>query len=285
MDDNYMENIPTYEDEIPQPTESYYEPPYSPENVSKPKNTVDVVLEKIKSLPKYVWGIVAGGVVALIALVVVLSLLGNSYKTPIQKAEKLLNAKSLSKIVDKAPSILNGFCETEAKNILKIIKKSDDYADAMEDAEDEFADIIESVQDECGKNYKIALNVEEKEELERADVRAFRDELRDIAEYAEDLDEMDSDDYEDMADEMGITKSQAKDLVKQLEKACKKCKTASVTAGYKLSVVVSVSGSEMDEPEETELTVNVFKVDGRWVPDVFSLMDEINIYSLLYALS
>lgn len=238
------------------------------------------VLDKVKALPKKIWALVAAGVVAVIALIVVLSILGNTYKTPIKAAEKLLNTKSVSKIIDKAPTLLNGFGDSEAKKLIKIAKKSDQYKDMIEDAEDAFEEATEMLKDEYGKNYKIEIKVEDKEKLEKDDVRDFRDQLRDISDLADNLDDLDSDDYEDMADELGISKGQAKDAVKELKKFCKECKSAKVSAGYELEIVVSIDGSEAEEPTETEMTVRVFKVDGRWVPDVFSLVENLGMGAL-----
>ena len=38
-------------------------------------------------------------------------------------------------------------------------------------------------------------------------------------------------------------------------------------AGYELTVTVTLSGSELDEPEEDEITMTVYKVNGRWVSE------------------
>ena len=239
------------------------------------------VWEKIKALPRKIWIIAGAGVAALIAVIIILSLLGNTYKTPIQTAEKLLNIDSVEKIIDRVPSLLNGFGESEAEDIIKIVKKSDQFKDVMEDAEDAFDEMLENAKDEYGKNFKINLEIDDKEKLEKDDTKEFRNKLRDISDLSEQLDDMDSDDYEDMADELGISKSQAKKLVKALKSFCKECKSASVKEGYELSLIVSLTGSELDEPEETEFTVRVFKVDGRWVPDVFSLIESIGIGRLM----
>lgn len=226
----------------------------------------------------------AVAVVAVVAIIVVLSLLGNTYKTPLKAAEKLLNMKSVEKIINNVPSVLNGFGEKEAKTIIKIAKKSEQYEDLIEDAEDSYADTVEDMKDEYGKNYKITLKVDEKEKLEKDDLKEFRNQLRDVAEYGEMLDDLDSDDYEDLADELGVKKSDIKKAVEELKNFCKDCKSAKVTAGYELSVIMSLNGSELDEPEETDMTIRVFKVDGRWVPDVFSLASEMGLGYLLYSL-
>ena len=295
--ENTFENVPTPENEVvEQPVEQVAEQPAEKKldvaemanaAVAKAKDLIankDTLVEKIKAIPSKIWIMAGAAVVALVAVIVALSLMGNTYKTPIQNVEKLLNTKSITKIIDNAPSVLNKFGEAEAEKALKIIKKSDQYEDAIEDAEDAFDTLRETLADEFGKNFKINLKVTEKEKLEKEDVKEFRDQLREIGDYGTDLKDMESDDYEDMADALGITKSQAKELINLAKDFCKECKSAKVSAGYELTVAASITGSEVDEAEETEIIVRVFKVDGRWVPDVFSLAQEINIYSLIYAL-
>ena len=81
----------------------------------------------------------------------------------------------------------------------------------------------------------------------------------------EKYEDLDSDDYEDIADELGISKSQAKKVVKIAKSVGKKLKKAKVTKGYELEVVRILKGSELDEPEESDSTVYVYKVNGRWI--------------------
>lgn len=312
MEDNIFEKENAVEDEVVQPAEEQTEvqqPVEEQTEVQQPENkdmsvkyllesgkkkaqeifaNKDIYLNKVKEIPKKIWIMAGAGILAVISIILILSLVGNTYKTPVKAAEKLLNSKSVTKVIDNAPGLLNGFGEDEANKIIKIVKKSDQYEDAIEDAEEYFDEMIESVKDECGANYKIKIKVDEKEKLEKEDCKEFRENLRSVAKLADNIDDMDSDDYEDMADSMGITKSQAKDMVKTMESFCKKCKKAKVSAGYELDLVMSVTGSEMDEPQETEVTVRVFKVDGRWVPDVFTLVNMFgvrNITSLLGGLS
>jgi len=284
MENNFFDN--NSETEVLQPVEQPVEaqPAEKTFNFADVANSVadkakDMVankgsfMDKIKAIPKKVWILAGAAIAALIVVCVVFSILSNTPSAPINAAEDVLNAKSVTKMIDKVPSVLNGFGESEAKKIIKILKKSDQYADIIEDAEDAYAEMREELEDEYGKNFKIKFKVTEKEELEKEDNKIFRDQLRRIADLGEQLEDMDSDDYEDMADTLGITKSQAKDMVKALESFCKDCKKAKVTKGYELTVVASITGSEVDEPDENELTIRVFKVDGRWVPDVFSLVE------------
>lgn len=233
------------------------------------------LLDKIKAVPKKVWIAIGGGVAALIVVIIVLSLLGNTYKTPIKAAEKLLNSKSISQVLNRAPALLNGFGEDEAKVLIGIAKKTDMYKDNIEDIEDGFESVIEMLEDNVGKNYKISLKVTDKEELEKDALKAFREQLRTIGKMGNQLDDLDNDDYADMADELGISKAQAKKAVKNVVAFCKDCKGAKVQKGYELTIEVTLTGKELDEPIELEIHFDVFKVDGRWVPGVFTAADKV----------
>ena len=229
------------------------------------------LLDKIKAVPKKIWAFVGAGIAALIVIAIVLSMLGNTYKTPIKAAEKLLNSKSVKQVIDRAPALLNGFGEGEAETLIKIAKKTDYYKDNIKDIEDTFDEAIEMVEDTVGKNYKVSLKVTDKEKLEKDDLKAFRNNLRSVAELGEYLDELDNDDYDDM----GISKSQVKKAVKTLESFCDECKEAKVQKGYELTVEVKLTGKELDEPVEFEVNIDVFKVNGRWVPGVFTAADKV----------
>ena len=81
--------------------------------------------------------------------------------------------------------------------------------------------------------------------------------------------------FDGAADSMGISRSDAKKLAKEVESICSELKKAKVTAGYELELTIKVKGSELDEPEEEELTICVYKINGRWFLDVISLVEGI----------
>lgn len=220
---------------------------------------------------------IAGAAAAILiaAIIVIFSLATNTYKTPVKEVEKIVNMKNAEKMINQAPAVLNGFGEKEAKAILKIMKKSDDWDDMMDEANEAWEETVENLEDEYGK-YKIKIKVEDKDKLDKDDCEEFQDMLDEIAEYRDYLKDMDSDDYEEMAEELGVSKSEAKKIVAQAEKFLKKCKSAKVTAGYELDLLVTIDGK--DGEDESELTVNVYKVNGRWVLDVFSLVRMFGYY-------
>lgn len=237
-------------------------------------NNRGAILGKIKALSQKAWIMIGGGVAALIAIILVLGLLGNTYKSPIKATEKLLSSKSFNQVIKRAPAVLNGFGESEAKTLIRIVKKTDAYKENKEDIEDGFDKLIDMLEDNAGKNYKIQLKVVDKDELERDDIKAFRDQLRNIGDQGKTLEDLDKDDIEDMADETGLSKAKVKKIIKVAKGFCKDCDKAKVKKGYALTVEVKVTGRKLDEPLEMEIPVNVFKVDGRWVIDVFTLADD-----------
>lgn len=226
-------------------------------------------LDKIKEIPKAVWVAAVAAVTAIIAIIVIVSLLGNTYKTPIKAIEKLWNCKRPSQYIDLTLAQMNGLAENEINEVYEILMKSDNVDEKMEEAELLFEDQIEDLKDEYGSNYKFSFEIVDKVELERENLKSFRESLRnvgeEIEEFVEETEDYDSDDWEDAADEIGLTRSQAKKLVSALKKLGKKFDSAKVSAGYEVSVVIKITGSELDEPEERESTFTVIKVDGRWV--------------------
>ena len=139
------------------------------ELVKNPKT----ILDKIKAVPMKLWIIIGGAAAALIVTLIVIGMLGNTYKTPINAAEKVLNSKSVNQIVKRAPAVLNGYGESEARTLLKIAKKTELYKDNADEIEDAFDKVIELLEENVGRNYKINLKVTDKDELDEKDLKAF----------------------------------------------------------------------------------------------------------------
>lgn len=247
IENEYVEETPVMQ-EVPLVTPAY-------EMAQEPK-------KKKKNLKAWlIAGISALVAIAAVVLVLVF-LVGNTYKTPITLAEKAVNTKKASAGLDKQVATLNGFCEKEYKEIAKIIKKSDAYDNMLESYEEQ----IEYYKDEYGSNYKIKYKITDKEKIDKDDLNDLRDKIRDMGEeMLEEFEEIDSDYYEEIADELGISESQAKKIVKSMESVAKTLKKVKITEGYTLTVTETIKGSELDEPEEEEHEVEVYKVNGRWV--------------------
>ena len=218
--------------------------------------------------------VIAGvAVVAVVAILLLVLGSGNSYMTPVEIAEDYANEREYTDPIEEQLALFNGFAEDELETIYDLYSETDDYADNVEDAKDRFEEQIQDMIDEYGEDYSFSYIVYDEEELEREDIREFREKLRSRAESLKELvdstDDYDSDDWEDLAEELGFdgNKTKAKELVEAIDELRQVYKTAEVTEGYKLWVTIEITGSELDEPEEIEEEICVFKVDGNWVPE------------------
>ena len=146
--------------------------------------------------------------------------------------------------------------------IKNILKKSDFY-----DAEVEaFEAKVENRSEQYGDNYKYKYKVVDKEKIDKDDLKEVQKELRaEGRSIYNEYKNLDSDDYEEMADGLGLTKAQAKKIGKLYKSIGKTMKNASVTKGYKLTVERTITGSELDKPKIEEITYTVYKINGRWV--------------------
>jgi hypothetical protein len=231
------------------------------EMVANPK----ALWEKIKAVPKKIWIAIGAGVAAILALVIILSIVTNTYKTPIKLMQAAENSKKASAQVNKEIAQYNGLCEKEFKQISNIMKKTDAYESELESAEES----IDYKKETYGDNYKIKYKIEDKEKLDKDELKEKQKEIRAIGKsYYKSYSELDADDYEDMADMLDISKAQAKKLAKLYKSIGKTLKGAKVTKGYKLTLTKTITGSELDEPIEQEgIEICVYKINGRWVSD------------------
>lgn len=247
------------------------------ELVNKVKDGVLGFVDKIKADPKgfgvKIGAIVVAAVIVIVGLFIGVGAATNNYKTPIKTMQKYANMKSYYDSTDKQIALANGFCEDELKAMAKLEKSTEDYKEDKADAKEDFKDGIDEMKDEYGSNYKYTYKVIDKEKLDKDELKDIRDNFRDQADAIESMieetEDFDSDDWEDMADSLGFDgeKSKAKKYVSILKDMRKAYKGAKVTAGYTLTVEVSLSGSELDEPEVDEREITVIKVNGRWITD------------------
>lgn len=253
---------------------------------SDKKFAIDVI-SKVKTLkneqPKKFFTL-SGIVTIALALVIILGcvlipMLSNTYKTPLDIELKYSNSRKPLTYFDECILATNGFAKSELEQILNILEKSDKFDE--DKLLEYWEENIEYYTDEYGKNYKFKYKILEKEKLDREDLKDFKSNLKEEAEkikdFVEEIDELDSDDIEEAADEMGLTRSEFKKLVKAYEDLADELKGAEISKGYELEVNYITTGSELDEPIENEYTINVYCINGRWVSE--------NIFYSLYRFS
>lgn len=192
----------------------------------------------------------------------------NNYKTPILEMQKLVNQKSPS----GTKLIQNAFRDTGASNSGELIKcaaKSDALVEVIEDLDENLVEIVEDRMDSYGGDFKVTYKVLDKSELKKSELRDYKKGIREkfsrLEELAQASKDYDSDDWEELADRLEITKGQAKSLMDAVKEMCDDVKHVEVSQGYELELSETITGSELDEPEEESSTMVVLKINGKWV--------------------
>lgn len=275
-EERYIDNesTPTTEATPPQS-----DPTFSKENVTAGAEQVKSRLKG--ALNRKALISVALALVILIGAIVGSRYAANNYMTPIRTMEKQANQSTINyrKLLQTNIRKL-GVSSGHARDIVNILRKSDDFLDTRDSLEEYYEERYESRQDNYGDNFKITYTVEDKIKLENSDLRDYQKEYRElvksIKESVEDTEDFDTDDWGDLADALGLTRAQTKKLVQAVKKALKDIDRTEVTTGYELDVVKTITGDALDEPKETSGTVRVVKVNGRWI-----LADDFDPYALL----
>ena len=219
--------------------------------------------------------LVALALVAVLVIVLINVIFGSSKNDPIKYMEKYDNAKEVDmiKLVSEA---YNGVDGGNMAKILKIMAKSDDFKEFIEDFEEGWVEDYEDKVDEFGKNFKISYknDKEMEEKLDRDELQDYKASIKlmgdDILDMVDEFKEMDKDEQKDVAEDMGLSYSDLKDMVEYMEALGRELKSATVDEGYELEVIKTTTGKELDEPEEDEVDIIVLKVNGRWINyDVF----------------
>ena len=145
----------------------------------------------------------------------------------------------------------------------------------MGDAQDILEENFNYMADEYGDDYKISYKIEWKEKLDKDDLKEMKEDIKDFAMDLKNVidiyEDLESDQWKEVADELGLSKANAKRIPKLLDDLYDELRSAKVTKGYELEVILRINGEYLDEPEEEELTLYVYKINGRWVaPEFFS---------------
>lgn len=218
--------------------------------------------------------LIAGGVIVVAAIVTLLCLLifsgGGSKTTPISVMEKYVNTKEI-KLETRTKDILAGIEGNKIAKIIKIAKKSDEFKDDIKDLEERAADAYEDRQDEYGKNFKIRYknDKEVEEKLDRDDLKDYKSSLKSLGEEYADLGKalgkLKSADLKDLAEDLDMDVKDLKECIECLKTVGQKLKGAEVSEGYELEYLITITGSELDDPEEDDGKITVLKVNGKWV--------------------
>ena len=245
-------------------------------NVAEVAKNVDVndVVSKAKAGDKKVIAIGAIAAVAVIGLVILLvtSLFGKGYMSPVEDYMKLTNKMSTDYFEVRDSLLGNKIAKAEGK-IRKVFIDSDAeyYGDSMEDSYEEYNEDMEKLYKKILKEYdKFKLSFEENK-VKKMD----KDDLEDAADFLNDCYEDSLDNYEDMleddddieefADMYDIDEKDAENLIKAYVDRCKQFVDCKVSAAYEVKgkFIVTVDGKDTYETDSVKL--QLVKINGEWV--------------------
>lgn len=222
---------------------------------------------------------------AIVALLCVL-LFGSSRTTPISVMEKYVNTKDI-KLETRTKDFLAGIEGNNLAKVIKIAKTSDEFRDDIADLEELAADAYEDRQDDYGKNFKIRYknDKEVEEKIDRDDLKEYRAALKELGEQYADmgktLGRLKSADLKDLAEDLDMDTKDLKTCIECLKTVGQKLRGAEVDDGYELEYLITITGSELDEPEEDDAEITVLKVNGKWVSlNALSLLNY--YYGIIY---
>lgn len=207
-------------------------------------------------------GIIAVAVVAVILLIVIFSLVGKggSYKDPFKDLQKLINKQSTD-ILAYQKDINDPMTANYIKKVYDIGKSSDDFKDDYKEQQEALKDFYEDIE-----GFKITeIEIKKAEKMKGSDLRSIKDQYdkENFESILERFEDMESDDYEDLADELDISKGKAKDLVKVTESYYKSMGKAKVQSGYNVQVIVRAK-YDGDTDKTERIDVQVLKINGKW---------------------
>ena len=205
--------------------------------------------------------VVVGGIVAA-------CILSNTYMSPVNARQRMLNSSHVN--YERMVRKINGnLAASQIKSVEKILHNSDDYCTELDELNEYFNDQHDEILDKFGSNATVKYYVVEKVPLSEKQLRSYRYDIQDVVnevQYSIDqYDEASSEDWTYLADELDLSRADAKKLVDRLQKLMDKLGRLKVTKGYKLVCRRVVEGKDSKTPETEKVTFTVLKVNGRWV--------------------
>lgn len=218
--------------------------------------------------------IVVGGVAALLYIC-------NGYKKPINDITTTIN-KRTEDVDTIVTAFLPDFAVSSYRKAVKIMKTSEVFAESYDNVGTALSGYYEQLDADYGNGWKVKFDYADREKLETEELESIEDSYSALYEryfetICDNIEEYDKYDYEDLAALMGITTSKAKDLCKVAVNFMKAFEDPGVTAGYTLTgriVLTDNSGETLEESEK--MKIKVIKLNGDWMIDYLSLMDEMS---------
>lgn len=233
--------------------------------------------------------IIIAAVAVVVLLVIIIAVAGSSsYKTPVKQLVKLINKQSTD-VFAYQELMADPISSDYVQAAYKILKKNKDVKEDFEDTREDIKDFFDDI-----KGFKItSCDFVKAEKMKSKDLRAIQSDYFD-SDYMEDLleeiEDMDKGDYEDLADELDISVSDAKKYVNETKKALKACGKVKVKEGYEVTLrFYGKYDGDSDKTEKIE-DIRIIKVNGTWyiydASELFSAirfkddLSDVNLYKL-----
>lgn len=230
------------------------------------------------------WIVLASAAAAvIIAVTLICCLLGSNYKTPLNDVCRTINRRDTD-IVRIVRKVMPNFIEGDLMEIYQIVKKSDDFdeeiGDQIIELQEQLEDYFNDMEDTYGSDARLTYCITDREELSKKELKAARTWIRDIntTTLGSILDSVESygrSDWDNMADELGLSAKECKELFDELEDLSDELREISVTRGYELTLDLALSGSD-DDWTMDDVVLRVIKVNGSWMFDFSSFEPFIN---------
>lgn len=250
-----------------------------------PQGSAAGAAPKKKMNPVYIIAAAAAVVLVIIIIAVASS---SSYKTPVKGLVKLIN-KQNTDVFAYQEFIADPIMSDYAQTAYKIMKKNEDIKEEFEDTKEDIKDFFDDID-----GFKISSCDFVKAEPMKSS--ALRDIQRNSfnSDFYESLlekyEDMDKGDFEDLADNLDISVSDAKKLVKEAIKVYKAYGKVKVTDGYEVTLrFYGKYDGDSDKTEKIE-DIRIIKVNGTWyiydaskLFNAFTFQDDlsdVNMYKL-----
>lgn len=207
--------------------------------------------------------VIIGAAAVVVLLVIIITVAGSSnYKTPVKQLVKLINKQSTDvfayqKLIDDPIS----YDYTQA--VYKILKKNEAVNENLEDAKEDIKDFFDDID-----GFKVSkcdfVKAEKMKGSSLRDIQRNSYNTDNCKYLLEGFENMDKGDYEDLADGMDISVSEAKKFMNEAKKALKAYSKAKVTDGYEVTLrFYGKYDGDSDKTEKIE-NIRIIKVNGDW---------------------
>ncbi|MGN0401543.1 MAG: hypothetical protein ACI4HQ_04690 [Acetatifactor sp.] len=218
-----------------------------------------------KGNSKALIGIIAAVAVVLVIILIAVFAGGGSYKTPINKLVKMINKQSTD-LMAYSELMTDPVSYNYQEALLNIRLKDKDTKEEYEDAKKELDDYYDDI-----KGFKITkCDIRSAEKMKKKELKEIAEQYYDdddedmYKDQIEDLNDYEKEDYEDLADNLDISVSDAKKYVKETINYYKALSKIKITEGYNVELRIYAKYDGEEDKTEIIKDIQVIKMNGKW---------------------